>query len=92
MKRLLAFIPVTNENNLDRTALGNLTDLEVWKKLPNNAMVYNLDKNTAPKDKYPGILDFVENYNDEVFDGGWWSTVLEIPEEEIIAFEWCQSL
>ena len=92
MKRLLVFIPVTNENNLDRTALGNLTDLEVWKKLPNNAMVYNLDKNTAPKDKYPGILDFVENYNDKVFDGGWWSTVLEIPEEEIIAFEWCQSL
>lgn len=81
MKRLLVFIPVDNEQDLDRTVLGTLTDQEVWAKLPKNAMVYNLDKNMAPQDQYPGMLNFVEDYNDEVFDGGWWSTVLELPEE-----------
>ena len=81
MKRLLIFIPVNNEQGLDRTELGKLTDQEVWAKLPENAMVYNLDKNMAPQDKYPGMLNFAEVYNDEVLDGGWWSTVLELPEE-----------
>lgn len=81
MKRLLIFIPVDNEQDLDRTQLGKLTDQEVWAKLPSNAMVYNLDKTIVSRDQYPGMMNFVEDYNDEVFDGGWWSTVLELPEE-----------
>ena len=79
-KRFLVMIPVGNEKNLEREDLRRMSDVEIWNNLPKNAEVYDLDKGINPQDKYPGMLDFSESFNDERFDGGWWCVNLEIIE------------
>ena len=44
MKRLLVFVPVDNDREIDRSVLESLPDKEVWEMLPANSQVYDLDK------------------------------------------------
>lgn len=83
MKRLLVFVPVDNDREIDRSVLESLTDKEVWEMLPANSQVYDLDKKVSPQG-FAGMMDFVTDYNDEIFDGGWWSTVLELDDDVVM--------
>ena len=80
MKRLLVFVPVDNDREIDRGVLESMSDKEIWEMLPDNSQVYDLDKRQS-RQGFAGLDDFVTDYNDEVFDGGWWSTILELPED-----------
>lgn len=43
---------------------------------------YDLSKETRSS-RFPCLPDFVEDYNDEELDGGWWSVLLPINEKEL---------
>lgn len=80
MKRFLVFWPVENPNEIGRHDFEGMADTEIWKALPNNSRVYDLDKADG-HGKCPDMENFTEDYNDEELDGGWWSTVVIVPEE-----------
>ena len=81
MRKYLVFYPVDNELKLERHTFDLMTDEEAWKELQKleGVRVYDLtrsDRNGRMLD----LGDFVEDYNDEELDGGWWSTVLTLPD------------
>lgn len=83
MRKYLVFYPVTNELGFERHTFDLMTDEEAWKELQKleGARVYDMtrsDRNGQMLD----LGDFVEDYNDEELDGGWWSIILTLPEEQ----------
>lgn len=83
MRKYLVFYPVTNELGFERHTFDLMTDEEAWKELQKleGARVYDMtrsDRNGQTLD----LGDFVEDYNDEELDGGWWSIILTLPEEQ----------
>lgn len=83
MGKYLVFYPVTNELGFERHTFDLMTDEEAWKELQKleGARVYDMtrsDRNGQMLD----MGDFVEDYNDEELDGGWWSIILTLPEEQ----------
>lgn len=80
MRKYLVFYPVENELGLGRRTFDAMTDEEAWKKLGEveGIRVYDLtrsDRNGRTLD----MGDFMEDYNDEELDGGWWSIILTLP-------------
>lgn len=83
MRKYLVFYPVENELNYERHSFDLMSDEEAWKELQKleSARVYDMtrsDRNGQMLD----LGDFVEDYNDEELDGGWWSIILTLPEEQ----------
>lgn len=83
MRKYLVFYPVDNELKFERHTFDAMTDEEAWNELQKleGARVYDMtrsDRNGQMLD----MGDFVEDYNDEELDGGWWSIVLALPEEQ----------
>ena len=83
MRKFLVFYPIENELNYGRHAFDLMSDEEAWKELQKleGVRVYDMtrsDRNGRTLD----MGDFVEDYNDEELDGGWWSVILTLPEEQ----------
>ena len=84
MKRLLVFWPVDNPDEIGIHYFKGMSDIEIWKNLPDKWLrVYDLDK-VDGHGKWPGMEKFVEDYNDEELDGGWWSIAITVPEEILL--------
>lgn len=81
MKRLLVFWPVMAKG-LDRR--DSETDVEIWRNLPPGSRVYDLDKHDG-HGPMADMANFVEDYNYEELDGGFWCAFLTIPESLMTA-------
>ena len=83
---ILVFWAVDNDK-VDRHTLDNVSDIDafdiLWHKRDElNARFYHMDTSSYsdPFGRY-GILnadEFVEDYNDEVLDGGKWTRVIRL--------------
>ena len=77
---ILAFYKVTNHLDFDRHTFDGMTNEEIvseLKKLPSEEVrFYDLSR-TDWSSPFPCLADFVEDYNDEELDGGWWCIVLK---------------
>ena len=77
MKKILAFYPVTNSATADRNHFDSMNPEEAYsvlKSMP-EARLYDLTRNDRTGQMLD-MQDFVEDYNDEIFDGGWWSVII----------------
>ena len=76
----LAFYAVTNSMNYERDSFNLDTPdviLEKLSKLPENEVrIYDLSCYGYDKKPAPNLADFEEDYNNEDFDGGWWTIVI----------------
>ena len=89
---ILALYKVDNALGWERdaTELACVSDDLAFKRMFNNreeldARFYNMDHCNYgdPLDQF-GILnadDFVTDYNDELYDGGWWTLVFHVDDE-----------
>ena len=74
----LAFYKVVNSQNYERHTFDDIYDKpkEILKKLSllkdDEWRTYNVRYSS----RVAGIWDFMEDYNDEELDGGWWCIVL----------------
>lgn len=83
MRKYLVFYPVNNELGLDRHTFDAMTDEEAWKELQKSEWIRVYDMTRSDRNgRMLDMGDFVEDYNDEELDGGWWSVVLALPDEE----------
>ena len=88
---ILVFWSVDNES-VDRHTLDYVSDLDAFDILWNRrdelkARFYNMDASSYgdPLGQY-GILnasDFEEDYNDEMLDGGKWTSIIRLDEEYV---------
>ena len=83
MRKYLVFYPVGNELNYGRHAFDLMTDEEAWKELQKleGAGVYDMTRSDR-RGRMLDMCDFIEDYNDEELDGGWWSIILTLPDEQ----------
>ncbi len=76
---LLVFYRVGNSLELDRHSFDFWQPESIWEKLQelpeDEIRVYNCSDNMS-------LLEFQEEYNDEILDGGWWSILLNVSLEE----------
>lgn len=77
---ILAFYKVDNSCNYERHTFDNLYDkpqtiLEMLSKLKDDEY-RAYDTTTATRTRNVDLEDFVEDYNDEELDGGWWCVVI----------------
>ena len=78
---LLGFYKVNNKLGYGRNAFNNVYDepdtiLEMLRKLPEEEYkVYDLSTTDTNVMHYT-LGDFVEDYNDEILDDGWWSVII----------------
>lgn len=89
MITILAFFRVSNDLYLGREDFENLSDQEAFEKLyemQSELDVRFFDMSTKsyghPRGQY-GFLnadEFETDYNDEVYDGGWWVRVMILDE------------
>lgn len=84
MRKYLVFYPVGNELSYGRHAFDLMTDEEAWEELQKleGAMVYDMTRSDR-RGRMLDMCDFIEDYNDEELDGGWWSIILTLPEEQV---------
>lgn len=86
MKRLIGFYSVNNSLGYERYTFDTIYDkpkeiLKMLNKLPEDEVcIYNMSLNKNGSGMESDISDFIEDYNDEVLDGGWWSVLMEFPE------------
>lgn len=86
MAQIIAFYPV--DGKLERHSFDymiGIHNVEILKEITkeNDFHLYRIDKDDQ---RFCSLLEFIEDYNDEVLDGGWWSISLEMTEEEINEF------
>lgn len=78
----LAFYLVDNSQEYDRHTFDNVYDnpqkiQELLDKLPpEEVRYYDINPSTHGIYRTPDLLDFKEDYNDEVLDGGWWVVLI----------------
>ena len=79
---LLAFYKVNNALKYERHTFDYIYDkpeeiLEKLRKLPEEEYkIYDLSTTSTSVMHYT-LGDFVEDYNDEILDGGWWSIIIQ---------------
>lgn len=85
---ILAFWPV-DSYEIERHTLDNVSDLEafstLWKQKDElDVRFFDMTNRKRGDFYYMGTPeDFEQDYNDEVFDLGWWCKVLNINEEDV---------
>lgn len=77
---ILAFYRVDNSHGFERNSFDRIYDnpseiLSELQKL-NDDEVKFYEVATGYQTRLPSLDDFVENYNDEDLDGGWWSVLI----------------
>lgn len=76
---LLAFYSVGNERGYTRDSFAKSTPTEIvdaLSKLPDEQW-YCYDLSLKPSGSYPALNAFVEDYNDEKLDLGWWCVLIK---------------
>lgn len=75
---LLAFFPVENDKNWERHTFDAMDDTEALKTLVTSEWVrfYDMSQSGTQTRFALGYGDFMEDYNDEELDGGFWVVVL----------------
>lgn len=85
MAQIIAFYPV--DGSLERHTFdycfGKNVDILTAITKEDDYHLYRLDKDDQ---RFGSIFEFIEDYNDEVLDGGWWAISLEMTEDEINEF------
>lgn len=86
-------VPVDNNQNISRDTYDNLMKNSEGYMTTFLNMLFDCDgmqffdtSTTSRSSRYENLADFVERYNDEDFDGGWWSFLVDISENELINF------
>ena len=81
MKRMLVFYPVSNAKGYDRHYFECVSAEEACKLLSELEGTKFYDMQGFDRHgRIPDMEDFVEDYNDEELDGGWWTIILELPD------------
>ena len=93
MRKYLVFYPVENELKIERHTFDLMTDEEAWEELckVEGVRIYDLTRSNR-NGSMLDMGDFVEDYNDEELDGGWWSVILTLPDEQEEGWEYPQEL
>ena len=78
---ILAFYKVSNSKNYERHTFDDFYDdgRKIKKMLSrlkdDEVKYYDLTRNDWSS-RTPSMADFVEDYNDEELDGGWWCVII----------------
>lgn len=77
---LLAFYSIDNSGDYTRDSFNDMTDDEIIKSLSelldDEVKFYDMSHYGYGAVPSPNMADFVEDYNDELLDGGWWCIAL----------------
>ncbi len=78
---ILAFYAVSNSQDYERHTFDNDEPQQIWEKLnrlkDEEWKFYEIDKHGFDT-RMPSASDFVEDYNDEELDGGWWCVLFNL--------------
>ena len=79
----LAFYKVNNSKGYERHTFDNIYDQpnKIQKMLDelqyDEVKIYDISK-ASYSTREPSLLDFVEDYNNEELDNGWWTVIINI--------------
>lgn len=76
--RLMMFYPVTGDNDRYEYDMDGREVLEKVKD-DDSVRIYDIDNNSR---FFMNMLDFEDNYNDELLDGGYWMTLITVSEND----------
>lgn len=79
MKRFLIFYPISNNMGFDRHTFDCMDDEHIFKEVQKleNYKIYDLSR-CDRRGRVLDCSDFVEDYNDEELDGGWWCVLITL--------------
>ena len=77
----LAFYKVNNSQDYDRHTFDSIYDkpeeiVSMLKKLKYDEVVFYDISTTSTTLMWKTLGDFIEDYNDEMLDGGWWTVLI----------------
>lgn len=77
----LAFYKVNNSQDYDRHTFDDIYDkpeeiVLMLKKLKDDEVVFYDLSTTSTSLMWKTLGDFIEDYNDEMLDGGWWTVLI----------------
>lgn len=80
---ILGFYPVTSD--YERHTFDDSTPEEIVKAITklDAFKFYNVSE-AGYQTKMNSLSDLIEDYNDELLDGGWWSVLIDMAEDEYI--------
>lgn len=75
----LVFYKVDNSMDYDRHTFDGLDGNEAYAMLANlpEDEVHFYELTEGYNTRGPSLSDFIEDYNDEELDGGWWCTIIK---------------